>query len=86
MTQVGQAVFALIAFLITLVALAGVAWVFLWPQSSITKLPLAPFDGKGPAVNYIPVSLRPWVNRFYVRHGWPAPFDADLNKIPRKFR
>lgn len=44
------------------------------------------FDGKGPAVGWFPRFLRPWVNRFFARMGWPEPYDLNLNKIPRDQR
>jgi hypothetical protein len=42
--------------------------------------------GKGPAVNWVPLFMRPWVNRFWASRGWPPPYDDDLNKIPRNER
>ena len=44
------------------------------------------FDGKGPAVQWFPRFMRPWVNRFFSRRGWPKPYDENLNKIPRSER
>lgn len=44
---------------------------------------VAPFDGKGPAVNWFPRFMRPWVNKLWRRMGWPEPYDASLNKVPR---
>jgi hypothetical protein len=47
---------------------------------------MAFLDGKGPAVRWFPRPMRPWVNTFFARRGWPAPYDAELNKIPRRDR
>jgi hypothetical protein len=44
------------------------------------------FDGKGPAVQWFPRSMRPCVNRVFTRCGWPKPYDENLNKIPRRDR
>lgn len=38
--------------------------------------------GPGPAVNWIPRSLRPNLNRYYAKRGWRAPFDQDGNRNP----
>jgi hypothetical protein len=38
--------------------------------------------GPGPAVNWIPRSLRPNLNRYYARRGWQTPFDQDGNRDP----
>ncbi len=38
--------------------------------------------GPGPAVNWIPRSLRPNLNRYYTRRGWQTPFDQDGNRNP----
>jgi hypothetical protein len=43
-------------------------------------------DGKGPAVRWWPRSLRPWVNERFMQRGWPAPYDDNLNLIPRNRR
>lgn len=44
------------------------------------------FDGKGPAVQWFPKFLRPWVNQYFEKRGWPKPYDENLNKIPRQDR
>jgi hypothetical protein len=49
-------------------------------------LMVAPFDGKGPAVEWFPRFMRPWVNNIWRRMGWPEPYDINLNKIPRAER
>jgi len=38
--------------------------------------------GPGPAVNWIPRSLRPNLNRHYAKRGWQKPFDHDGNRNP----
>ena len=47
---------------------------------------VAPFDGKGPAVQWFPRFMRPWVNRYFAKRGWAPPYDANLDKIPRSQR
>lgn len=43
-------------------------------------------EGKGPAVQWFPRFMRPWVNRIFRRRGWAEPYDDNLNKVPREQR
>jgi hypothetical protein len=47
---------------------------------------VAGWDRKGPAVQWFPRFMRPWVNRWFERRGWPRPYDEKLDKIPRAQR
>jgi hypothetical protein len=38
--------------------------------------------GPGPAMNYLPRSLRPMANAYYRRMGWQEPFDVDGDRNP----
>jgi hypothetical protein len=40
--------------------------------------------GPGPAMNWIPRSMRPKANNMYEKHGWQAPFDGDGNRSPER--
>jgi hypothetical protein len=38
--------------------------------------------GPGLAVAWVPKSLRPRLNGFYRRHGWPEPYDDNGDRAP----
>ena len=43
-------------------------------------------DGKGPALYWLPRYIRPAMNEWLIKHGWPPAFDEHLNQIPRSQR
>jgi hypothetical protein len=63
-----------------------VTFIFIALVVVIVVVSAAQLMGKGPAVRWFPRSMRGRVNRAYRDHGWPEPYDADGNKIPRRQR
>lgn len=55
-------------------------------QGRETYLMVSPGDGKGPAAQWFPRFMRPAVNRWFLKMGWPRPYDENGDKIPPRLR
>ena len=73
-----------VVFVVILVIVVVTLWRLFGRKGPAT----ATRDGRaaGPAVYWFPRFMRPWVNRWFQRSGWPEPYDGSLNKIPRSQR
>ena len=59
-----------VVIIVAVVVVAAVSFVRLRP------------GGPGPAVNWVPRSMRGRMNSSYEKRGWQKPFDADGNRNP----
>lgn len=70
-------------------ASGGHSSVFVWVIAGLILVVGVPLTfwrlrrgGPGPAMNWIPRSMRAKANEQYDKHGWQEPFDDDGNRNP----